>query len=746
MAGAQTAMVGRIPPDKLRVPAVRAGWVERPELVARLVAAAEVRVVVLAAPAGYGKSTALALWAADGAERRTFAWVSLDRLDNDPVRLWTAILLAFARAVPGLDVADLLSRLRVQDPDIAGEVVPALLARLATTPIVLVLDDLHVVTATACHGQLQALVAALGPGCQLVLSSRSVPALALARLRTAGEVLDLGLEDLRFTGPQASGLLAGVADIDLAQEQLSTLLERTEGWPAGLYLAALSLRRRGDPAAFLREFTGRSRYVEDYLTEEVLGNVPMVSRAFLMRTAILERVSAPLAAAVTGIAVAEADALVADLVGANLFVIALDDQGEWFRYHHLLGQSLLARLATAEPELVPELHRRAAGWLAQRGQVAEAMAHAVAASDPRGAIELIAGHWMPFVASGQVATVRGALDAVGTEAIRQDALASVCAAWVAAMSGDLPGSGRWLDIAEDLGLEGSLPDGTRSLKSAAALIRAGFILDDLDERVAEARRAAEVEDDPASLWYTLARFFLGLNQYLAGDHTAAFNALEQAVSNPVTTPLFRVCALAVQSLVSAVLGRDEHAAAVAAVAREQVEAHHLTASAQATLVYTAHGAALTRAGRLAEARAELDHATSVRARMPGLSIWPTVINLVALAQLDHAAGEFAAARTACDRADDLLSRKGHRGHLAEQIAQVRRLLATRPRTVPDPLTGREQAVLRMLCGQLSLAAIAAHLHVSVNTVKTHTQAVYRKLGASSRADAIRVAREHGLVP
>jgi LuxR family maltose regulon positive regulatory protein len=741
-----------LPEGKLHAPAVRAQWIARPDLLARLGAAGGARLVVVAAPAGYGKSTLLAQWTAREDMRPAPAWLSLDGLDNDPVRLWTGVLLALGRAWPGLGAAELVTRLRVQDPDLTGAVLPALISSLqaSTARLALVLDDFHAVVSPDCLEQVQQLLAGLERASfQLVLSTREAPPLALARLRAAGDLVELGMKDLRFTSSDTARLLPAVAGVDLREVQVADLVRRAEGWPAGIYLAALSLRQNHDPAGFVRRFAGNDRHIADFLTEEVLARAPQRQRDFLARTAILDRFTAPLCAAVTGMADAEADALLSELAATNLFVIALDEQRLWYRYHQMFAQTLTGRLTATEPAVVGELHRRAARWFAGHGYVDEAVRHAIAAGDTGHAIELIAAHWLGYVATGQVATTRAMIEAIGEQATAADSVASVCAAWLAAVSGDLPAAVRWLDIAENLGHDGPLPDGTRSLKSAVALIRATFVYSDVSDRLAEARTAAAAEDDPASAWYTLARAVLGLSLYLDGQHRAALAALREAVSTPVTPVLFHVLALAVQSLASAALGRHAQAAALAAAAREAVDTHNLGDSAQATIAITAHGAALIRAGNLPAARTELEHVVRVRARTPGLLAWPALLNLVALAQLGVAQADRHAAGAACDEAGDLLARIGHGGFIAEQIFQIRASLRHAPSTVSvatAALTAAELTVLHLLPSQLSLPGIAAHLHVSVNTIKSHSSAIYRKLGVTSRAAAIRQAQHRGILP
>ena len=286
---------------KLHAPGVRAEWVERPALV-RALAGAAGKLVLVDAPAGFGKTTLVAQWRSSALEERPFAWLSLDHGDDDPGRLWWYVVSALHRAYPSLGGDGVVMALRAQTPDITGEVLPALLNELAAlrAPLVLVLDDYHVIKERNCHEQLAFLLLYLPPAIQVVLITRADPPLPLARLRAAGELAEFRAHELRFTPWDAAVLVRGVASVDLSEPDLADLVERAEGWPAGLYLAALSLRGHPAPSAFVRQFTGDNRFIVDFMAEEVLSRQPAEIRRFLTRTSILSRFCAPLCAAVAG--------------------------------------------------------------------------------------------------------------------------------------------------------------------------------------------------------------------------------------------------------------------------------------------------------------------------------------------------------------------------------------------------------------------------------------------------------------
>jgi LuxR family maltose regulon positive regulatory protein len=280
---------------KLHPPVARVEWLPRHELVSQLTAS-PAKLVLVEAPAGFGKTTLIAQWWSSPSERRSFAWLSLDRGDDDPGRLWWHIACALYRACPGMDGADVLRALRAQDPDIDGTVLPMLINALAALPdeVVLVLDDFHLIREQACLEQTASFLVHLPATVQLVVTTRATPALPLARLRAAGDLVEIGMRELRFAPPDAAAFLRQVGGTELGQPDLDQIVQRTEGWPAGLYLAALSLRGHSSPADFVRDFTGDNRFIVDFLAEEVLGRQPPEIRQFLARTSVLGRLCAPL--------------------------------------------------------------------------------------------------------------------------------------------------------------------------------------------------------------------------------------------------------------------------------------------------------------------------------------------------------------------------------------------------------------------------------------------------------------------
>jgi LuxR family maltose regulon positive regulatory protein len=731
---------------KLHAPNPRPDWMERSELTGYL-ARSSVKLVLVDAPAGFGKTTVVAQWRSSALESRSFAWVSLDRGDDDPARLWWYIVSALKRACPQIGVEALLKELRVQAPEVTGTVLPVLANELAAlpAPVVLVLDDYHVIKERSCHEQVEFLLQHLPPSAQIVLITRADPPLPLARLRAAGEMIEIRARELRFAPEEAAALVQGVADVKLGEADLADLMERTEGWPAGVYLAALSLRGHPSPHAFVREFTGDNRFIVDFLADEVLSRQPGEVQQFLARTSILSRFCAPLCDAVTGSA--NAADIIETLERENLFLVPLDDNRQWYRYHHLFAQLLRSQLAMTEPDSVRSLHQRASAWYQRSGLTEEAIGHALAADDIAGAVDLIARCWFSYVDTGRTATVRGWMRSLGDDRIATAPLAAHCAAWAAALTGDRETVHRWLPLIEAGRLEGPLPDGIQSLQSSAALLRGVFGFDGLRVMHESAVTAAELECDPASPWYASARAALGFSLYLSGDPEAAAEPLEQAVQSESSIPLIRLFALSAMTLVAVELGRISKAQDFAQAAALLGSRSGFRTSPQSGVAGLAMGAVHAERGRLAEARSELEPVLEARRRLFGISPWPTLELLLLLARVRLDLGDRAdAAELAAEARDVLTALPDGTGALQARLAELDRRIAGRSRVVSlaEPLTEREVAVLRLLGGSLSLREIGQELYVSANTVKTHTQAIYRKLGVSTRHDAVTRGKQLGL--
>ncbi len=377
---------------KLHAPRWPGGLVTRPGLIERIRAGVRGKLTVVAAPAGFGKTTLLAEWLTHGkADEPPVAWVSLDRADNEPALFWTCIVRALQKVHADLGQHPLAILQTEAAPSAAT--LTALLNEITAldSDVTLVLDDYHVIETPAVHTALAFVLDHLPPKLHVVLATRTEPPLPTARMRASGELTELRTNDLRFTPDEMSTFLGTALSFELSAADASALEERTEGWIAGLKLAALSIADRKDVSAFIRSFSGDHRYVADYLVEEVLDRQPDHTRRFLLATSILERLSASLCDAVAR--ESGSQALLDSLEKRNLFVVALDDRRGWYRYHHLFAEVLRAHALREDPDRVRELHRRASAWYEQNGAVSDAVRHAQSADDLERMAELLERHW-----------------------------------------------------------------------------------------------------------------------------------------------------------------------------------------------------------------------------------------------------------------------------------------------------------------------------------------------------------------
>jgi len=728
--------------------AVPAGvWVERSALIERLTDT-EAKLILVEAPAGYGKTILVGQWRARMAQARPFAWVSLDEDDDEPRKLWRYITHALLRACRELAAEQILGHLAGSSPDVTGTVIPLLVNELTAhaVPAVLVLDDYHSIREPACQEQMTLLLRYLPASVQVVLVTRADPPLPLARWRATGEMAEFRAPELCFTAAEAGPVVSAVSGVELSESDLATLVERTEGWPAGLYLAARALRGHHSPAAFVRRFSGTSTVIADFLAEEVLGHQPAAIRRFLARTSVLSRFCAPLCDAVTG--AADAAEILAILERENAFIVPLDQSGQWFRYHHLLAEVLRDELGRTEPGIVPVLHGRASAWYQRSGWADEAIDHAIAAGDRAGAIDLIASHWYPSVASGRTATVRGWVRRLGDRAIGADPVAAHCAAWSAAASGDRESVRRWLPVMRASTREGPLPDGMRSVESSVALLEGWCGFDGLEPMSESAERAAKLEDDPSSPWYALARTALGYGRYLSGDPAGAEKPLLEAVASEALTPAMRLLSLSTLSLTLSELGQPIRAQRDSDLAISLMASGHLGQSPSAPLAHAAAGAVHAGLGRLHEARNELERALRVRRRVPGISTWATIDIMLLLVKVLIDLGDRSSATALAGEVSLLLvaAPDDARPLYARLEELERRLDRTSPALMPAcPLTEREVTVLRLLRSALPRHEIAAALDISENTIKTQVKSIYRKLGVSARRDAIARGQQLGIL-
>lgn len=731
---------------KLHHPALRAEWVTRARLTERLDLAGTRPVTLIAAPAGYGKTILAAQWIAARPGRVT-AWVSLDPGDNDAGRLWTHVATALARAGCPVREGPVDDFVSANIDAIQGRVLPSLVTALAGMPddIFLVLDDFHCLSAPAGHAQVEFLLEHLPPQAHVVILTRADPGLRLGRLRASGQLLEIRARDLAFNVDEVAQVMAS-GQVALSRSGVTELFQRTEGWPAGIYLACLWLSGAADPDDVVHRFSGGNRFIGDYLTEEVLNLQRPENRDFIVTMSFLERFSAQLCdhvAETTGSA-----AILHELARSNLFLIPLDEDGEWFRFHHLFAAVASGELEAQPAARVERLHARAAEWFQERGHIDEAIRHWLAAGEPAAAGALVQAYWLRYVDAGRAATVRGWLDAVGSTATTSDPASAVTAAWMAALFGDGAGLRRLLAELEEVEDYGPLPDGIQSVGSAIAMIQGLFGYGGPVEMAAAAQRAVELETDGLSPFYSMATLTLGHAAYVSGNLDSAAVVLAKAAYNEAAPSIIKALSLAFLSIVEGERGRHGQSSHLAGYAMELVDANRLRAMPQASPVFTALGLVQAADGNLGDAMTTMEEGLILRRRNPEQGPWGVLHHLLAYARVALEAGDLTLAQGLTDEVATRISRfPDGMESMAARLLVVQDALRTRFNgvAVADPLTSREVDVLRLLQGPLSLTDIARELYVSANTVKTHANAVYRKLGAHSRAEAVRLGRESSLI-
>jgi LuxR family maltose regulon positive regulatory protein len=729
-------------PSKFAAPPLRAEALERSSLVDRLRETRDARLVSIVAPAGYGKTTLLAQWTKhDG---RPFAWVTLDKADNDPVVLLTYVAAALDAAEP-ID-AKVFRGLNAPGDSLWSVGLPRLGAALALRqkPTVLVLDDVHELWGSPALDAIASLALLVPEGSQLVLSGRSEAAIPLARIRVSGRLLEIGPAELALTDSEARALLAA-AGLRLSDSHVNELNGRAEGWAAGLYLAARSMD--ADENLDVSAFAGDDRFVTEYLRSEHLAGMGREHVEFLTRTSVLDRMTAPLCDVVLGRS-DSADRLL-ELERSNLFVVAFDHRGGWYRYHHLFRDMLQSELARREPDKVAELKRRAASWCEQNHMPDRAIEYASDAGDLDHVAALLGAHALAFYRSGRVATVERWLAAFDDpQLLERYPSVAVLGTWVHALRGRPDDAERWALAVESSAHTGTMPDGSGSLRPWAALVRALLCRDGVDQMGADAELAA-AELPLQSPWRPTAMLLGGIAALLAGDVEDAEESFGRA-AEAAQVGGSRYAALVSRSERALLaLGRGDVAGAEAEIelAEAFVDSEAEDYVPNVILLAASARVALA-AGRGSRARDDLISAQRLRPLLTRALPWFAVQSLLELAKVNLAFEDANGARTLSLEADDVLHQRPDLGTLVTQAEELRAELAATPRQASrwaSTLTAAELRLLPLLTTHLSFREIAERLFVSRNTVKTQAISVYRKLDATSRSEAIARAVELGLV-
>jgi LuxR family maltose regulon positive regulatory protein len=734
---------------KLTPPRVRTEHVPRRALLAALRAGSARKLTLIAAPPGFGKSTLLAEWAATQPEPGV-AWLSLDESDNDPARFFTYLAAAVRHVQPGLGERA-LTALRSPGAALIDVVLPHFLNELGRLDgqLVLVIEDYHLISSQDVHQAVAYLVERSPAALRIILSTREDPPLPLGRIRARGELAEVRADDLRFTDAEADAFLTGILGLQLSSTDVAKLQTHTEGWPAALYLAALSLRGQSNASGIIDRFAGDDRYLVDYLTTEVLARQTPERRLFLLQTSVLPRFCGALCDAVAGRH--DSTARLAELEHSNLLLVPLDTRREWYRYHHLFGDLLRHELEATDAAALPDLHRRASKWCRDAGLIVDAASHAIAGGDVAALAELVSLHYGLFVDQGQLATVIGWLHAIPEHFVAEDWLLGFAGGLVYAHAGRFDEAERWLRLAE------AAPQAVRNgqdpagpLAALAAYLR--LLRGDLSVSVALARRALDQAPAADPIWALAPRMVLAAGLWWTEPPAAAIG-VQEAIAQTARTA--GIPAAVIYSLGNrAALALDEQDDLAAdSLAREAIELMHSAALDDhpwGSMAHIVHGTMLGRRGDLASAANEIEHGLALGDR---LRAWQLLVyGSLALAEVRQRQHDPIAARRLLARVRDILEALPDPGDgraRLERSDKVLQLRATHDRQAAAApfweLSQREIEVLRLLPSELSQREIAAELYVSFNTIRTHTRVIFSKLGVTSRAEAVARARELGLL-
>jgi LuxR family transcriptional regulator, maltose regulon positive regulatory protein len=695
------------------------GLVVRSALVERLRASADVPVALVVAGAGFGKTTLLRQWAA--ADGRPFAWLSPAGCDGEPAAL----------AAPGRRGA---GRTR---PSAAT---PALEAR--TAPFVLVLDDVHALRAGRCTDALAALVRRLPAGSQLVLAGRREPALPLARWCLQRRVVRVGMAELAM-GPAEAGALLRGAGVELAPAELEVLLRRTEGWPAGLALAGLLLGQAPDRDRAIAEFAGDDRLVAGYLREQLLSGMSPDVLRFVTRTSVLDRLFGPLCDAVLG---RQGSGLVLrQLEESNQLLLPLDRRQEWYRYHHLLADMLRAELRRQDPELEPELHRRAGAWHEAHGDPGEAVGHLRAAGAVGQVAELAWANLLDHLGRGRLHVLEGWLDGLADAEIAAHPALALAAGWCCMERADSPGAQRWAWAAERAALE-SQALGPGVLRAAAGLLRAAVARDGVARMGEDATRGCGLDGG----WRGLGCLLQGISWRLRGEPDRAadcLDACEQLSSAPPAPAILAQCLAQLALLAIAEQDWDE-ATALAVRAGALAERHGLRGPATTVPISAASALVLARQGQADDAGSLIRQTWRRLEAIPRAAPWLAIDGRLQLARASLLLGDAPTARCLLSEARRLAARTADPGVLAIEIEETgRRVDAFWQAGVvaPSPLSRAELRILPLLTTHYSFREIGERLHLSPFTVKSQALSAYRKLEVTSRSEAVERASALGLI-
>ncbi|MET0780306.1 MAG: AAA family ATPase [Microbacterium sp.] len=719
-------------------PPARDGFVSRADLIAAAHTDAS-PIVAVTAPAGYGKTSLLAQWAA--MEDRAVGWVSLDRFDDDPVTLLALLASAFVKAT-GADPA-IIADMRVHSTAALGRAAPRLASTLRASgrPFVLMVDDLHVLRSPACHDVLTVVTSGIPTGSQFVGASRTVQPYVQTR-RPSGGVREFGAGDLALDADGARRIFRQER-IELTGELAQKVIDRTEGWAVGIQLAAVIARDTDDPEAIIR---GDDRYVADYLYAESLASLPADTQHALRRIAVLDDMCEDLCRAVLDDPAQHG--LLRELENSSVFLMPRDRTRRWYRYHPLFREFLLGELRREDPDLIPTLHLRAARWYESHDSPEMAVEHLLQ-TDERGlCATMIASVGLTTYRSGGMATLQRWLARLGDDAIRAyPPLAAICG-WTAVLSGNGPEADRWAAVVEQAAFDGPPADGSASFESARAMLRSAMCAHGPEQMMADAEFAVAAEPT-WSPWRDQAMTLLGEALLLQGQWEQADVqfAAASARAREAGHPDVQILSDSERAMIAMDRGRWEHARELVDAARASIEGRRMHDYASSVLAFAGAARLALHRGDTKDAERELTRA--MRARPVSTYALPSVAVRfrIHLSSVHWVIGDHATSRHLVREIDDILMHRPELGTLVDQVDSLRAMV--RPSAAAaagmTPLTPAELRLLPYLQTHLTIPEIGARLFVSKNTVGTEVGSIYRKLGVSTRSEAVERGISMGLL-
>jgi LuxR family transcriptional regulator, maltose regulon positive regulatory protein len=721
---------------KLSVPKPRPGSVSRAGLI-ETARTSDCRIVGVTAPAGYGKSTLLVQWAV--AENRPVAWVSLDRFDDDPALLLTLLASAYARISPGN--ADLIADMGGLGVSVLGRAAPRLASVLRTSPVpfVLMLDDLHELRSPACHDALDLVISGIPQDCQLVAASRSEQP-HLPRLRAMGDALEFRASDLALD-PAGAEQIFSEAHVSVTPELAAAVTERTEGWPVGLQLAAAIARDGGEELTI----SGDDPYVTDYLYRESLVHLPEPEQRFLRCTAVLDQLCAPLCDAILG--GSGAQGRLRGLEASNVFLIPLDRRRQWYRYHALFREFLLGELRRVEPDAIIKLHLRAADWYESNGSAVMAVEHLLNTTEQERCVQLVTALILPTYQAGQMSTVQRWLSVLGASAAEGYPPLAVLAGWIAALTGQSAEAQRWGAIIDAASFDQVPLDGSASFDSARAMLRAVMCPAGLEQMMTDASLAV-AQEPPWSPWRDAALCLSAEAHLLAGDVDQAGTLFAESVAAAAGITDALVLSASELALLAMDRGRWTEAAGHAEVALAAIEKARMMDYATSVLAFAAAARLAVHRGDVKEANNQLTRAMRARPSLTLVLPFLAVRVRLQVAKVYGALGDRTTPHHLLREIDDILLHRPALGALVDEVSEFRATLASsahRGVTGGSPLTSAELRLLPYLQTHLTIREIGERLFVSRNTVSSEVGSIYRKMGVSTRHDAVRQAMAIGLL-